>query len=190
MIKQNLAIYSIPILYDILKELEEDLNYKIVYISDKKKLQNRDFSNFLVISNKKRLNFSNLLQISFPLKISNLVEKINIQFIQFKTKKNSEIRIGDYILNLNSRKLFNDLNVLNLTEKEVNLITFLNYSTKPVNIKKLQIEVWGYKNPLESHTVETHIHRLRKKISSTFNLNNLIISDKDGYYLNKLSKNI
>ena len=97
---------------------------------------------------------------------------------------------SDYILNLNSRKLFNDLNVLNLTEKEVNLITFLNHSTKPVNIKKLQIKVWGYKNPLESHTVETHIHRLRKKISSTFNLNNLIISDKDGYYLNKLSKNI
>ena len=94
MIKQNLAIYSIPILYDILKELEEDLDYKIVYISDKKKLQNLDFSNFLVISNKKRLNFSNLLQISFPLKISNLVEKINIQFIQFKTKKNSEIRIA------------------------------------------------------------------------------------------------
>ena len=189
-IKQNLAIYSIPILYKILKELEKDLNYNIIYIAEKKKLENQDFSNFLVISNQKKINFTNLLHISFPLKISKLVEKINIQVIQFKTKKNSEIYIGDYILNINSRKLFKDLNVLSLTEKEANLITFLNYSAKPVNIKKLQAEVWGYKNLLETHTVETHIHRLRKKILSTFNLNDLIISNKDGYYLNKLSKNI
>ena len=190
MIKQNLAIYSIPMLYEILKELEKDLNYNIIYIAEKKKLENQDFSNFLVISNQKKINFTNLLHISFPLKISKLVEKINIQVIQFKTKKNSEIYIGDYILNINSRKLFKDLNVLSLTEKEANLITFLNYSAKPVNIKKLQAEVWGYKNLLETHTVETHIHRLRKKILSTFNLNDLIISNKDGYYLNKLSKNI
>ena len=190
MIKQNLAVYSNPILYEILKEIETDLNYNTIYISDIKKLENQDFSNFLIISNKKKLNFNNLLQISFPLKISKLVEKINIQFIQFKTKENSEIHIGDYILNINSRKLSKDLNFLSLTEKEVNLIVYLNNSTKPVNIKKLQIKVWGYRSLLETHTVETHIHRLRKKILSTFDLNDLIISEKDGYYLNKSSKNI
>ena len=74
-------------------------------------------------------------------------------------------------------------NIVNLTEKEVNLILYLHNSTKPVNVKTLQLKVWGYRNSLESHTVETHIHRLRKKILSTFNLDNLIASKKDGYYL-------
>ncbi len=189
MIKQNLAIYSIPILYEILKELEIDLNYNTVYISNKKKLEKQDFSNFLVITEKKNFKYNNILQINFPLKMHKLYEKINIQFIKFKSKENSNINIGKYILNINSRKLIMNSNAINLTEKEVNLILYLYNSIKPVNIKTLQFEVWGYKNSLESHTVETHIHRLRKKISSTFNLDDLIVSKKDGYYL-ALSKDI
>tara|TARA_B100001057_G_scaffold475379_1_gene542085 strand:+ start:353 stop:922 length:570 start_codon:yes stop_codon:yes gene_type:complete len=189
MIKQNLAIYSIPILYEILKELETNLNYNIVYISDKKKLENQDLSNFLVISEKENFKFGNLLQIHFPLKISKLIEKINIQLIKFKSRENSNVNIGKYILNINSRTLTMNSNTINLTEKEVNLILYLHSSTKPVNVKTLQLEVWGYRNSLETHTVETHIHRLRKKILSTFNLDDLIVSKKDGYYL-QLSKNI
>ena len=189
MIKQNLAIYSIPILYEILKELETDLNYNTLYISDKKKLENLDPSNFLVITEKENFKYNNFLQVNFPLKIYKLIEKINIQFIKFKSKENSNINIGKYILNTNSRKLMMNSNVINLTEKEVNLILYLNNSNKPVNVKTLQFEVWGYRNSLESHTVETHIHRLRKKILSTFNLDDLIVSKKDGYYL-ELSKNI
>ena len=119
-----------------------------------------------------------------------MIEKINVQYIQFKTKKNSLIHIGDYILNINSRTLSKNLNFLSLTEKEVDLIMFLKNSTKPVSIKILQIKVWGYKNVLDSHTVETHIHRLRKKILKVFNLDDLIISKKNGYYLNELSNNI
>tara|TARA_Y200000002_G_scaffold339889_1_gene310115 strand:- start:28 stop:597 length:570 start_codon:yes stop_codon:yes gene_type:complete len=189
MIKQNLAIYSIPILYEILKELEIDLNYNIIYIPDKTKLENQDLSNFLVITEKKNFKYNNFLQINFPLKIYKLIEKINIQFIKFKSKGNSNINIGKYILNINSRTLTMNSNTINLTEKEVNLILYLNSSTEPVNVKTLQLKVWGYKNSLESHTVETHIHRLRKKILSTFNLDDLIVSKKDGYYL-ELSKNI
>ena len=188
-IKQNLAIYSIPILYKILKELETDLNYNIIYIPDNKKLENEDLSNFLIISEKKNFKSNNFLQIYFPLKISKLIEKINIQFIKFKSKGNSNINIGKYILNINSRTLTTNSNTISLTEKEVNLILYLNSSTEPVNVKTLQLKVWGYKNSLESHTVETHIHRLRKKILSTFNLDDLIVSKKDGYYL-ELSKNI
>ncbi len=190
MIKQNLAIYSIPILYKILKELETDLNYNTVYISDKKKLENQDLSNFLVITEKENFKFTNFLQIHFPLKISKLIEKVNIQFIKFKSKENSNINIGKYILNINSRTLRKNSNAVNLTEKEVNLILYLHNSINPVNVKTLQFEVWGYRNSLETHTVETHIHRLRKKILSTFNLDDLIISKKEGYYLKKLSKNI
>ena len=189
MIKQNLAIYSIPILYKILKEIEIDLNYNTVYISDKKKLESQDLSNFLVITKTKNFKANNFLQIHFPLKISKLIEKINIQFIKFKSKENSNINIGKYILNINSRTLTMNSSIINLTEKEVNLILHLHGSTEPVNVKTLQQEVWGYKNSLESHTVETHIHRLRKKILSTFNLDDLIVSKKEGYYL-ELSKNI
>ena len=63
---------------------------------------------------------------------------------------------------------------------------FLNNSKNPVSVYKLQKEVWSYKNKIETHTVETHIHRLRKKILDMFKINNFIVSDKQGYYLNKL----
>tara|TARA_A100001015_G_scaffold295258_1_gene374046 strand:+ start:2300 stop:2884 length:585 start_codon:yes stop_codon:yes gene_type:complete len=190
MIKQNLVIYSIPTLYSILQELEKELNYNTLNILDKKKLKDHNLSNFLIITDKKNLNYTNVLQLNFPLTISKLIEKINIEFIKSKTKENSNISIGKYILDVNSRKLLMNLKTINLTEKEVNLIVYLKNATKPVSIQMLQLEVWGYKNLLESHTVETHIHRLRKKILSKFNLDNFIISDKKGYYLNRLSKNV
>ena len=76
---------------------------------------------------------------------------------------------------------------VDLTEKEVNLILYLFKSGKHVSVDTLQLEVWGYGNQLETHTVETHIHRLRKKIFNTFKLNDFIQSDKTGYYLNNLS---
>ena len=187
MIKQNLAIYSIPILFKILKELENDLNVNVVYISNRNELDKINLSNYLILTDKKNLEITNLLQINFPLKISKLIEQINIQLIKIKTKEQSNIYIGSYVLNLNARILEFKSNQINLTEKEINLLMFLSKSEKPVNIVKLQSEVWGYKNQLESHTVETHIHRLRKKILDKFNINNFILSDKKGYYLNKLS---
>ena len=187
MIKQNLAIYSIPILFNILKELENELNLHVVSVSEKKHLEKFDLSSSLILTDKKNLEFVNLLELKFPIKISKLVEKINIKFIKIKTKEQSGVHIGRYILDLNARVLELNSTSISLTEKEVNLIMFLNKSEKPVNIEELQSEVWGYKNQLESHTVETHIHRLRKKILDKFQISNFIISDKKGYYLNKLS---
>ena len=72
---------------------------------------------------------------------------------------------------------------LPLTEKEVKIIIFLNTSKLPVNIKKLQSEVWGYKSKLETHTVETHVYRLRKKIERKFKDQSFIISSKNGYQI-------
>ena len=106
------------------------------------------------------------MELNFPIAIFRLVEKINIQFMRFKTKENSKFLIGNYTLNLNSRELILDSKVINLTEKEVNLIMFLNKSDNPVKTETLQFEVWGYTNKLETHTVETHMHRLRKKYST------------------------
>ena len=72
---------------------------------------------------------------------------------------------------------------LDLTEREANIIVFLNNSKKPVKISKLQTEVWGHNSKLETHTVETHIYRLRKKINDVFEDKNFIKSSKFGYII-------
>ena len=72
---------------------------------------------------------------------------------------------------------------LKLTEKEINTITYLSKSNKPVGVDELQKEVWSYQSDIESHTVETHIYRLRKKILNTFNDNQFILSKKNGYQI-------
>ena len=72
---------------------------------------------------------------------------------------------------------------LKLTEKEINTITYLSKSKKPVSIDELQAKVWSYQPDIETHTVETHIYRLRKKILKTFNDNEFIISKKNGYQI-------
>ena len=84
---------------------------------------------------------------------------------------------------MNSRILSNQNKELSLTEKEAEIILFLKNSKVPVNISKLQENVWGYKNKLETHTVETHIYRLRKKIKETFDNDSFITSVKSGYII-------
>jgi len=96
----------------------------------------------------------------------------------------SNINIGSYILNLNSRKIIKNNINLDLTEREINLIVYLNKSKLPVKIEELQKEVWRYSYELETHTVETHIYRLRKKIKDKFGDDQFILSLKDGYKIN------
>ena len=86
---------------------------------------------------------------------------------------------------MNSRKIFKNENSLNLTEREADIIIFLSKAEKPVKISKLQKEVWGHNSKLETHTVETHIYRLRTKISKNFNDDNFILSSKQGYMISK-----
>ena len=76
-------------------------------------------------------------------------------------------------------------NKLKLTEKEISSIIYLSKSKKPVKIQELQSNVWGYQSQLETHTVETHIYRLRKKISKAFKDEDFILSKDDGYEVNK-----
>ena len=79
--------------------------------------------------------------------------------------------------------MFNRNNSLNLTEREANTIAFLKKSKKPVKVNVLQTQVWGHNSKLDTHTVETHIYRLRKKINNAFNDNNFIKSSKLGYLI-------
>ena len=181
---QTLVIYDSKILYEIFKEIENHLNYNISYISRNKfhelKLDNKD--NYLIISTKNNKSDKNQMLIDgFPLEIKKLIEQININFLKKKYYQQSEIDLGNYYLDLNSRKIFTKNKSLNLTERETNIIVFLKNSDKPVRISKLQKEVWGHNSKLETHTVETHIYRLRKKIKDAFGDDNLIKSSKLGY---------
>ena len=91
--------------------------------------------------------------------------------------------LKNYTIDLNSREMLKNNIKLKLTEKEINTITYLSKSEKPVSINELQEKVWSYQSEIETHTVETHIYRLRKKISNTFNNKDFIISGKNGYQI-------
>jgi DNA-binding response OmpR family regulator len=112
------------------------------------------------------------------------VEKINIEFLKLQFNSQAEVKIKDYTIDLNSREMLINNSKLKLTEKEVNTITYLSKSKKPVSISELQEKVWKYQPDIDTHTVETHIYRLRKKILNTFNDTEFIISKKNGYQIN------
>ncbi len=187
---QTLVIYDFSVIYKILKEIEDHFNFRLINIS-KNKLQDcrlKNMDNFLIISPKKIKNEDNLIIIDkLPIEIPKLIESINIKFLKKIYNQQSEIDLGNYKLNLNSRMIFNNENSLNLTEREANIIIFLSKSGKPVKISKLQTEVWGHNSKLETHTVETHIYRLRSKISKSFKDDNFISSTKQGYVLKKIN---
>jgi hypothetical protein len=178
---KTLIIYKNLVLHKILEEISDNINFKVVY-KENIDLSVKDFSNYLILTSKKVLeNHNQLLVGNFPIKISKLLENINIAFLKQEFNFQSNIKIGKYELDLNSRKLsLNNIN-LDLTEMESNIILFLNNSNEPVNVKKLQKNVWKHVPDLETHTVETHIYRLRKKIKNKFQDDNFIESLKNGY---------
>jgi hypothetical protein len=181
---KNLIIYKSTILFEILDEIKENLNFKIIEcnidILDETYLSN--FDNFIIISDKEN-NQNNCKLLSTPEKIDKILEQINILFLSSKFSSQSNIKIKNYHLNLNSRKIANIDNELNLTEKETEIILFI-MNNKFVSLKDLQKKVWKHVSELETHTVETHIYRLRKKFLETFNDNAFIKHDKRGYFLN------
>ena len=198
----NIIIFEFDSLYKILSEIKNNLPFKI---NNLKKLESKD-SNFveysLVITNYINKNFllkerkidknkilflskekKNNQHITYPIQIKNLIEKINIKLIKQKYNNQSYLKVSNYILNLNSRIISKNNNSLKLTEKEINIILFLNDHKNPQKVSILQNQVWGYLSELETHTVETHIYRLRKKINDHFNDSNFIISTDDGYLI-------
>ena len=186
MTSQNLIIYKFNSLYHILEELNSDLNFEITYVENENLLNEKTkiLNNYLIITNKKYLNIQNLFILeNLPLNIFKLVEKINIEFLKVKFNSQSKVQIKNYVIDLNSREIQSNNLKLKLTEKEINTITYLSKQDKPVSINQLQEKVWSYQSDIETHTVETHIYRLRKKISNFFNDNKFIVSKKNGYQI-------
>ena len=121
--------------------------------------------------------------IECPIDVSSFIERINIQLIKLNYNFQSKIKVKSYILDLNSRIISNKDKSLKLTEREMDIILFISESEKPQKINDLQNKVWGYSSGLETHTVETHIYRLRKKINDNFNDDEFIISTDQGYII-------
>ena len=183
---QSLIINDNNILYDILKEISDELNFSIhKYLKkDFEKIKLAEDLNYLVLVKKEIPEIRNQILINkFPLSVFKLIEKLNIEFLKLKFNEQSDIKIGNYVFNLNSREMKNQNKNLKLTEKEINSIMYLFRVKKPVKVSELQLKVWGYLSELETHTVETHIYRLRKKILNKFNDNNFIYSTIDGYQI-------
>ena len=183
---QNLIIYKFYELYHILDELSLDLNLEITFIETESSLKEKvkNLNSYLIISNKKYSDISNQYVLdNLPINIFKLIEKINIEFLKIQFNSQSEVKVNNYTIDLNSREMLIKNTKLKLTEKEINTITYLSKSNKPVSIDELQEKVWSYQSDIETHTVETHIYRLRKKILKTFNDNEFIISEKNGYQI-------
>tara|TARA_A100001011_G_scaffold389686_1_gene471643 strand:- start:30 stop:584 length:555 start_codon:yes stop_codon:yes gene_type:complete len=180
---QTLVIYDFKVLYEILSEIENYFSFNLIKINNLKELNLYSLENYLIISEKKKDVDDQIIVNKLPININKLIENINIKFLKKKYNQQSEINLGNYKLNLNSRKIYKNEMSLNLTEREVNILIFLNNSKKPVKISKLQTEVWGHNSKLETHTVETHIYRLRKKIYNIFNDKSFIKSSKSGYII-------
>ena len=180
----NLVIYELDELYKIFEEIKKDINFNFEKINKQELLNLKSNSNYLILTKKEIPELNNqIIFDKFPISIFKILEKINIEFIKKNFQKQSEILIGNYIFNINSREMSSNANKLKLTEKEINSIIYLLKANKPVKIRELQSNVWGYQSQLETHTVETHIYRLRKKISKSFKDNEFIISKKNGYQI-------
>ena len=199
MINKFVSIVELPELYNILREINSLFSFEVKNfenISDfikEIKSNNREFSDLVLISENNK-NLSSIKKIdtnglilldSTPVKINSLIETINIQLIKKKYNSQSQIHIKNYILNLNSRTISNENNKLKLTEREIEVILYLGEKNIKHNILDLQKNIWGYSIDLETHTVETHIYRLRKKISDKFNDENFILSHQDGYFIDQ-----
>ena len=190
---QNVFIINFNSLYEILDEIKENLSFKIIKFENEEDFEKKfdlDKLDYLVISktDRKLLPNINITDKNFlgfndlPLSFKKLLELINIKLIKLKFKQQSKITIKGYELNLNSKFFSKGSLKLKLTEKEIEIILYLN-DKKIKNVADLQKNIWSYSADMETHTVETHIYRLRKKISDLFKDEKFILSHKNGYFI-------
>jgi len=191
---QNVFIINYNSLYEILDEIKENLSFKITKFENEDDFKKNFFLNgldYLIISKtdhklliNNNITDKNLLDFTdFPLSLKKLLERINIKLIKLRFNQQSKTIIKDYELNLNSKFFSKDNLKLKLTEKEIEIILYLNDKKIKHDVADLQKNIWSYSSNMETHTVETHIYRLRKKISDLFKDENFILSHKNGYFI-------
>ena len=171
-------------LYEIFDEINNFNNFILKNVTNNDDLNEeiKKLDNYLILTNNSKLSLDNQLNFDyFPLKFTKILEKINIAILKINFSNKSDISVGNYKINLNSKEISLNERKLKLTEKEIRTIVYLSEAKKTITIDELQTKVWGYQSDLETHTVETHIYRLRKKFLNIFNDNDFISSEKNGY---------
>ena len=165
--------------YDIIILHRDILTYK-----DQIKILTSNKSIIILASNEsnKLYNCDGILNLPTSInEINSIVERLATKKI---FNKNSSIPIKkEYLLDKNEKKLIKNNNFIILTEKEVQLLELLLSSSKPISKKEILSSVWNYSKDADTHTIETHIYRLRKKINDKFLDSSFISNDKNGYYL-------
>ena len=190
-IKMNILFFEN--LGDYLKNIKDNIikNIVVTHFSNFESIEQSNFKIdnpiFYLTSKKNNINVKTKLQryelIYCPFNLKNFIEKINLTYMKSKFVINSKVKLLNYTINLNTREIITGQNKLKLTEREKDFLLFLKNSKKPQTIRNILESVWGYSKGIETHTVETHVHRLRKKFLNSFNDNNFIKNNKKGYYI-------
>ena len=190
-IKMNILFFEN--LDDYLKNINDNIikNIVVTHLSNFESIEQSSFKIdnpvFYLTSKKNNIKIKTKLQryelIYCPFNLKNFIEKINLAHIKYKFVINSKVELLNYTINLNTREFITNQNKLKLTEREKNFLLFLKNSKKPQTINNILESVWGYSKGIETHTVETHVYRLRKKFLYSFNDNNFIKNNKKGYYI-------
>ena len=196
MVNKKLYIINLSNFYDIISELKEHIDFELLKFDNKEiffdryKSESISTENSILVVHEKEYNFfvkkmneDQIIKFKPPVNIFTFIENLNVRFIQKKYQDQSNVNIKDFFLDINSRILKKGNSTLKLTERETDMILFLNNSKKPVNVETLEKKIWQHSSELETHTVETHVYRLRKKIKDEFGNDDLIKSNKSGYII-------
>ena len=175
------------ILYESLKEFKnENINAVLFDYENSKKILSLNINKpKIYIQEKNKINIEKKPEIiiKFPLNIFQFNQEIINVCKKFEFNNNSLINIKNYILDKNERILKKNNIFLKITEKEIDFIEILNSSSKPLSREFILKNIWNYSTDTDTHTVETHIYRLRQKIKDKFEDSNFIKNSKKGYSL-------
>ena len=157
-------------------------------INEVNNLNNVNSPKIIIQSNSKKNKFNlekffDIENVNLPIKILDFYKRVKTVFSKYEFQKSSLIQLGEYTINKNERKIKKNNIELKLTEKEINILTLFTIHNGPLNKEFFLEHVWNYSSKTDTHTVETHIHRLRKKILEKFKDKNFIKSDIKGYYI-------
>tara|TARA_B100000963_G_scaffold314072_1_gene292399 strand:- start:122 stop:727 length:606 start_codon:yes stop_codon:yes gene_type:complete len=170
---------------DTISENYSIILFHIDVLQDNKKKDYIDSSSSIKIcagyKKNSKDNYDAFLELPATLKEFNSV--IENTTAKKKFNNNSSIEIKSYLLNKNEKKLSKLNKYITLTEKEIQLLDLFLSSNKPISKDNILSSVWNYSSDADTHTVETHIYRLRKKINDKFMDENFILNNKNGYYL-------
>ena len=200
-------VFLIKVLDEILKNHQEQLNLKIigndeeisdynVFITDVvnlSRLKDRLCDSHKILCIGEKSNFSKLnnenFEISFlkvPFKFSELKTRTENLFSSLKSAKSNLRQFKDFNYDNQSRLIQRNNKSVRVTEKENEIFNFLISQTNEyVSREELLSKIWNYNKDIDTHTLETHMYSLRKKIEDKLQLKDLIMyKEKKGYLIN------